>query len=185
MGAIKIRHGADVRRAAKSVLGLGAAWLAAIAAIALLAAARADAMPGASAAIGLHREAGLTLARGGPCPDGRPCAEGRYEEAPYEVPRHYPQGWKGDPPPYPPEAENSDDCVEDPYAARAYPIRTPPAPYPGDPMLEEPCGVRCWWRRLRAGYCGRGCDYYRYRMTAFPEGHLGRHPRRVACRTDH
>jgi len=26
------------------------------------------------------------------------------------------------------------------------------------------CGIRCWYWRLRQGYCGPGCDYYSYRL---------------------
>jgi hypothetical protein len=26
------------------------------------------------------------------------------------------------------------------------------------------CGIRCWYWRLRNGYCGPGCEYYNYRM---------------------
>ncbi|MDX2265953.1 MAG: hypothetical protein NW215_13410 [Hyphomicrobiales bacterium] len=25
------------------------------------------------------------------------------------------------------------------------------------------CGAGCWYRRLKDGYCGHGCDYYLYR----------------------
>jgi hypothetical protein len=34
------------------------------------------------------------------------------------------------------------------------------------------CGIRCWYWRLRYGYCGPGCDYYRYRLGSrerFPD----------------
>ncbi|MGB0084379.1 MAG: hypothetical protein WBP94_03245, partial [Rhodomicrobiaceae bacterium] len=79
----------------------------------------------------------------------------------------------------------SDDCAEERYPRHAYaaPPPPPPAEY-GEPVWERWCGVRCWYRRLRAGYCGRGCDYYRFRLYEFPEGKLGRYGRgRVACRT--
>ena len=26
------------------------------------------------------------------------------------------------------------------------------------------CGIRCWYWRLRHGYCGPGCEYYGYRL---------------------
>jgi hypothetical protein len=28
----------------------------------------------------------------------------------------------------------------------------------------DSCGIRCWYWRLRHGYCGPGCVYYLYRM---------------------
>lgn len=177
MGAIMIRQVADVCRIAKSVLGGGSVWLLGMAAIMLLQVAGAGAVPGPGAYAAANA-AGLPLLQVRQCADGRPCPD--YVDAP--VPREYPVGYDRDPPPYPPQ--DHEDCIEDPHAARLYPVRTPPAPYYGDPMREEPCGIRCWYQRLRAGYCGRGCDYYRYRMTAFPEGHLGDGPRRVACRVD-
>lgn len=164
--------------------GLAAAWLLLL--IALADAGSATAAPGgalAAGAVPVRQAAGALLMPIGLCPDGHPCAD--YEEAPYEAPRRGPPAWdRKAPPPYPDEAYEHDDCIEDRYAARAYAIRTPPPPLYGEPAWEEHCGIRCWYRRLREGYCGRGCDYYRFRMTAFPEGHLGRHPRRVACRVD-
>jgi hypothetical protein len=40
----------------------------------------------------------------------------------------------------------------------------------------DACGIRCWYWRLRHGYCGPGCAYYRFRMYHF-EGKPGqRHP---------
>lgn len=29
--------------------------------------------------------------------------------------------------------------------------------------VESYCGSLCWYRRLKSGYCGHGCDYYQYR----------------------
>lgn len=47
---------------------------------------------------------------------------------------------------------------------------------------EDSCGVRCWYRRLTTGYCGRGCDYYIYRAHRHPTGNLKDYGRRqVAC----
>jgi hypothetical protein len=37
----------------------------------------------------------------------------------------------------------------------------------------DACGIRCWYWRLRHGYCGPGCEYYRYRMYEYGRG---RHP---------
>lgn len=34
------------------------------------------------------------------------------------------------------------------------------------------CGIRCWYWRLREGYCGRGCDYYQFRAYDYPYGQL-------------
>jgi hypothetical protein len=41
----------------------------------------------------------------------------------------------------------------------------------------DSCGIRCWYWRLRHGYCGPGCEYYRYRMYHYGQDH---HPR-SAC----
>ena len=41
----------------------------------------------------------------------------------------------------------------------------------------DACGIRCWYWRLRHGYCGPGCAYYRYRMYEYGRG---RHPH-YAC----
>ncbi len=60
-------------------------------------------------------------------------------------------------------------------------MKPPPSTAPRE-TYDEPCGVKCWYWRLRAGYCGRGCDYYRFRMTQFREGPLGPHRVHVACR---
>lgn len=34
------------------------------------------------------------------------------------------------------------------------------------------CGIRCWYWRLRKGYCGRGCDYYQFRSYDYRNGQL-------------
>lgn len=42
------------------------------------------------------------------------------------------------------------------------------------------CGIRCWYWRLRYGYCGPGCEYYRYRLDrrrGFPDYHRPHHLR--------
>lgn len=70
------------------------------------------------------------------------------------------------------------------------PVRTPypegacPPPYHGARRPhrrngDSPsfgCGIRCWYWRLRHGYCGPGCDYYRYRMH-----HYGKDRSQYAC----
>lgn len=43
----------------------------------------------------------------------------------------------------------------------------------------DACGIRCWYWRLRYGYCGPGCEYYRYRMYHY--GKDGYHHPRYAC----
>ena len=73
------------------------------------------------------------------------------------------------------------DCVEERVAVRTHVVQETTVPLRTE-TYDEPCGVRCWYKRLRAGYCGRGCDYYRFRMTEFPAGPLGRNRVQVACR---
>ncbi len=43
----------------------------------------------------------------------------------------------------------------------------------------DSCGIRCWYWRLRHGYCGPGCEYYRYRMYNW--GKQNYHQPRYAC----
>jgi hypothetical protein len=46
----------------------------------------------------------------------------------------------------------------------AYPTRRSERRYPtdcGDSPCVESCGVLCWYRRIRDGYCGHGCESYR------------------------
>jgi hypothetical protein len=77
------------------------------------------------------------------------------------------------------------DCVQERYAAHTEVVIERPVireTYRSVETYDEPCGVRCWYKRLRAGYCGRGCDYYRFRMTQFPEGRLRHRRTQVACR---
>lgn len=178
-----IRHGAGIAEIVKSVRRLGIACLVVASSLLLPHLDRVNAMPAADLASNgadLKKTVGSWLVRTGLCPDGRPCADA--DEAGYTVtPGHGPR-WEQEQPYYLPEAAD-DDCVEDRHAARAFPVRTPPPPRFGNSVYEEPCGIRCWYRRLREGYCGRGCDYYRFRMTAFPEGNFSRPTRRVACRT--
>lgn len=42
------------------------------------------------------------------------------------------------------------------------------------------CGIRCWYWRLRHGYCGPGCNYYRYRMHHYEKGYA-HYQSRYAC----
>jgi hypothetical protein len=44
----------------------------------------------------------------------------------------------------------------------------------------DACGIRCWYWRLRHGYCGPGCEYYKYRMYHYGRDEPPfRHPRYV------
>jgi hypothetical protein len=116
------------------------------------------------------------LLKAGFCPhDGRPCADNGPPD--YDKPAiRRPDRTVYVAPPAPLQAAA---CEEEDRVRRAY----APPPYDGR-GYDEWCGIRCWYHRLRAGYCGRGCDYYRFRMFEFPEGPLSRyHGARVACRT--
>ncbi len=89
----------------------------------------------------------------------------------------------------PPEEVIPCDQAYYPYKAYAYARPEPEGQRPRRSRYEEEydnsCGVRCWYRKLRHGYCGQGCDYYRFRLKDFPEGSLGDYRRRrVACRVD-
>ncbi len=91
-------------------------------------------------------------------------------------------------PPYP--APNYRD---DPIAREIEKLGPPPAyPCEDEKVVHgrraspdaDACGIRCWYWRLRHGYCGPGCAYYKYRFYSFPEGkpghHAGHHPH-YAC----
>lgn len=116
--------------------------------------------------------------------DGEPCPA--YEPSPYATRPAPTRRWEPEPAPYRYEERAvihaKPDCVEERYAAHTYAVREPAVPRRSEETYEEPCGIKCWYKRLRAGYCGRGCDYYRFRMTQFPEGKLGGGRVRVACR---
>ena len=125
----------------------------------------------------------LILASG--CPDdGAPCPG--YEPRQYAPEPIHARHWEPEPPPYVreerPVARVNPDCVEERYAARSHFVREARVPRNPDDVYEEPCGIKCWYKRLRRGYCGRGCDYYRFRMNEFREGKLGRDEVRVVCR---
>jgi hypothetical protein len=40
----------------------------------------------------------------------------------------------------------------------------------GNWPCDEKCGFLCWYRRIRAGYCGHGCDWYRERVSFYGSG---------------
>ena len=116
--------------------------------------------------------------------DAEPCPAS--ESRPYVTrPAHAPR-WEPEPAPYAYEGRTvihaKPDCVEERPIVRTRIVQETVAPERSPETYEEPCGIRCWYKRLRAGYCGRGCDYYRFRMTQFPEGRLGADRVRVACR---
>ena len=121
----------------------------------------------------------------------QPLIQAGYEPRPYSDRPVYARRWEPEAEPYLHEERTvihaKPDCVEEPHAVHTYAVHEPAV---RDPILrdrpaetyEEPCGIRCWYKRLRAGYCGRGCDYYRFRMTQFPSGRLDSDRVRVACR---
>lgn len=139
--------------------------------------AEANALTAASPVAGLAAaatEAGPSaLQRAAYCERGRPCPDDEPESRPYKV---------GPPVEVP--------CDEAPMP-RVYAYRADPPQgyverrgYEEEEVREERvCGVRCWYRRIREGHCGRGCDYYLFRLRHFPSGRFGVHSeRRVACR---
>jgi hypothetical protein len=113
----------------------------------------------------------------GACPDDGCATEITITPPPYPGD---PQPYLGAPQPYP-GGPGSDPI------GREIDRWGPPAgncgPYYPDPYAEaDPpnCGIRCWYWRLRRGYCGPGCEYYAYRL------HRDRHyfrKYRYACRS--
>ncbi|HEY7646495.1 MAG TPA: hypothetical protein VH858_15755 [Hyphomicrobiales bacterium] len=176
----------------KSAVAGGLALLV-VAAVAAAQPGAALALPGAVPAAALERTAeagaGLPVIRTAGCRDGgSPCLDDG--PPPYEPPRGRVSRWEPAPErhggPYEP-AVQEEPCLEDRRPSRNYVYHAPaPPPLRGYEGYEERwCGVRCWYRRLREGYCGRGCDYYRFRLTEFPEGKLSNYRRRYACKTAH
>jgi hypothetical protein len=186
--------GANMNGSPAAIRGISSTILQASGWIVLLAAILAGAMPGAALALpgvqtiaglgrALHSEAGLPMIRasgcaddGAACPDdGPPPIRGRVSRWEPVPERHAV--------PYEPPAYE-EPCLEDRRPARTYVYHAPPPPRDYPVYEGDWCGIRCWYRRLRAGYCGRGCDYYRFRLTEFPQGKLGVYrDRRYACRT--
>lgn len=103
--------------------------------------------------------------------------------------------------------EGCADCNDCPTVIDIVPYPAPPhddpiareiqnfPPAPTDPCADRPiirgrrashdadaCGIRCWYWRLRHGYCGPGCEYYRYRLQLRDRDGIPirRHPR-SAC----
>jgi hypothetical protein len=120
--------------------------------------------------------------RTGFCPEDEPCP---VQDPAFYPPRHV---RRSDPEPGPYRRQEPDivratpDCAEERYAVQTHVTHEAAEPRRSAEPYDEPCGVKCWYHRLRAGYCGRGCDYYRFRMTQFPEGRLGDDQLRLACR---
>lgn len=108
------------------------------------------------------------------CEDGYEC--GDRDPAPQYHARgdgyddHYDKGWYTRPDRYESDAET--EC-EDGY--EIVEVRPRPEAYDYDPYYGYTCGVRCWYKRLTSGYCGRGCEYYLYRLGKT----------RTACRSRH
>jgi hypothetical protein len=88
------------------------------------------------------------------CEEGYECGERVIVEE--EVP--YDKGWYTRP-------ERRDHYVETECEKDYEIVEVPdPEPYFHDPYRGYGCGVRCWYKRLTSGYCGRGCEYYLYRI---------------------
>lgn len=117
-------------------------------------------------------EAGPRHMHAGYCEDGYACGE---QEPPVQYHARndtyddrYDKGWYARPERN--RAHTVTECEEGYEIVEVYPV---PEPYHSEPYRNERCGVRCWYRRLTSGYCGRGCEYYLYRL----------HKSRWACRS--
>lgn len=90
----------------------------------------------------------------GYCEEGYECGEQVIVEE--DVP--YDKGWYARP-------ERREHYVETECEKNYEVVEVPvPEPYSYDPYRDFRCGVRCWYKRLTSGYCGRGCEYYLYRI---------------------
>lgn len=103
---------------------------------------------------------GAVLTPAGYCGDGYECGEERVEKRREHViveeEIHEHKGWYARPERYvETECEKNYEIVE---------VLPEPEPYHYDPYRGYACGVRCWYKRLTSGYCGRGCEYYLYRI---------------------
>jgi hypothetical protein len=141
-----------------------------------------QAAPGLSLSAWQSFAAGPVISAGFCEEDGGPCPA--YEPEPYAAQHVNARRWEPAPEPYVEErtiVHARPDCVEERYAAHPYAEGRPTVPHSSEEVYDESCGVKCWYRKLRDGYCGRGCDYYRFRMMQFREGRLGGGVH-VACR---
>jgi hypothetical protein len=139
-----------------------------------------QAAPGVALSSWKALAAGLVISAGF-CEEGGPCPA--YEPGPYAAGPVHARRWEPAPEPYVEEhtpVPAKPDCIEERYAAHPYAGGRPTVPLHSEDY-DESCGIKCWYRKLRDGYCGRGCDYYRFRMTQFREGRLGGGVH-VACR---
>lgn len=75
------------------------------------------------------------------------------------MPAAYKNGWYAEP--IRDKSHFVAECEEGYEIVEVHPV---PEPYYYDPRRQYPCGVRCWYHRLTSGYCGRGCEYYLYRL---------------------
>jgi hypothetical protein len=179
-------HDADSGRILAARIRAAAARLMLAGLLAVSSAAAAFAFQGASG-LSEPNYRGAPLVRAGLCPQGEPCKV--HQEPSYEPHKGRPRDWR--PAAHgvayetePPTVYIEEECAEERPRARRY-VAHPPPVYEG-PGWHEYCGIRCWYRRLREGYCGRGCEYYFFRLTEFPEGKLSRYrQRRAACKTGH
>jgi hypothetical protein len=179
------RYGRNFRRFGRTV-AMVAPWLLTIG-LAIAGADAAQAFPKTKALLLGQAAADSGLIRAGFCPNGEDvCPDERSET--YAPARVHVRRWEAEPEPEPyvrRERPATEDCVEqERYAAHSYVPRDRRVTRRLDESVDDDdfCGIRCWYRRLRNGYCGRGCDYYRFRLTEFPEGKLGRRHVQVACR---
>ena len=115
-----------------------------------------------------HEWAARPVIRAGLCTeDDEPCPA--YEPNPNKTRPVHARRWEPEPYRYEERAviPPKPDCVEERYAAHTHAVREIAVPRHSEETYEEPCGIRCWYKRLRAGYCGRGCDYYPVLRSGF------------------
>jgi hypothetical protein len=75
------------------------------------------------------------------------------------------------------EAEGVPQCCEGERHTGDWPSPCGPEPCAPERPRED-CGVRCWWKRFRSGYCGHGCWAYREQARAEAEEKEEREERR-------
>ena len=180
-----IRDNAEIRRFWRKIANAGRQALALMVCAVSLSAGGAFAAPYAQPGEAFRswdEWAARPVIKAGLCGDGvEPCPA--YEPRPYARPAHA-RRWE--PEPYIHDDRRviieKPDCAEEPHLVQTHVVRETVLPHPPAELDDDVCGIKCWYKRLRAGYCGRGCDYYRFRMTQFPEGRLDTDRVRVACR---
>jgi hypothetical protein len=121
-------------------------------------------------------EIGGRLTPAGYCREGYECGgrdappSPQYHARGSEYEEHYDKGWYARPERH--ERHVETECEEEYEVVEVLPI---PEPYHYDPHRGYSCGVRCWYKRLTSGYCGRGCEYYLYRIGRSRGGCIARH----------